>query len=190
MGNCVELVNASQTEALVITDCRGTQFTIGAAAWVLTDISLVHKWDLSLFEIHTRSVDVISNLGVKVCVEGTAQIRIKAYTDKSATQQDELALFRAHAFMYGKHTAAQQLAGDTLGVPDVVKEEIELIMEGHQRAVIGQLTVEELRSNPMKVKEVVAKIMTPDLVSCCVCDWVRRLIKGIQWLDFINTIAS
>ena len=163
MGNI--LVNGTQNELVVATDCRGTQILIGDTTFILPGFTELQVWDLNIFTVKTESIDVISKLGIKVCMSSVAQISIQAFTDQARTSVDEDAILRAHVFMYGKHTDAEIRAGKGHDMPELAREEIATIMEGHQRSIIGSLTVEELRSDPKKVQELVRKIVTPDLVS-------------------------
>src|SRR5512140_3789813 len=123
-------------QALIVYGVRGTRVVKGHGTVVLP--MLEHSHDLSLelmsFDVAPQQ-DLYTKQGVAVTVEAVAQIKVKS--DSVSIQ-----------------TAAEQFLTK---VPSEREGLIRLVMEGHLRGIIGQLTVEEIVKQP----EMVADRMRP-----------------------------
>jgi flotillin len=121
---------AGPHEALIVYGMRGTRIIKGRGTIILPMIETARQLSLELmsFDVAPKQ-DLYTRQGVAVTVEAVAQIKIKS--DPESIQ-----------------TAAEQL----LTKNDEEREGlIRLVMEGHLRGIIGQLTVEELVKEPEMV---------------------------------------
>src|SRR5215831_15904840 len=123
---------AGPHEALVVYGFRGTRIVIGRGTVILPMIEMYRLLSLELmsFDVAPQQ-DLYTNQGVAVTVEAVAQIKVKS---------DPVSI----------KTAAEQFLTKT---PDEREGLIRLVMEGHLRGIIGQLTVEEIVKQPEMVGE-------------------------------------
>ena len=119
-------------QALVITGIRGTKIVKGGGGMVFPVIEQCRELSLELmsFDVAPQQ-DLYTRQGVAVTVEAVAQIKVKS--DIQSVQ-----------------TAAEQLLTKT---PPQREGLIRLVMEGHLRGIIGQLTVEQIVKEPEMVAE-------------------------------------
>ena len=118
---------AGPHEALIVYGFRGTHIVKGGGAIVFPLIEKCRQLSLELmsFDVAPQQ-DLYTNQGVAVTVEAVAQIKVKS--DPESIQ-----------------TAAEQFLTKT----DQERESlIRLVMEGHLRGIIGQLTVEQIVKEP------------------------------------------
>src|SRR5579864_4250634 len=109
-------------EALIVYGFRGRRVISGRGTVVLPMVENCHDLSLELmsFDVAPQQ-DLYTKQGVAVTVEAVAQIKVKSDTESILT-------------------AAEQFLTKT----DQEREGlIRLVMEGHLRGIIGQLTVEE-----------------------------------------------
>src|SRR5216117_449254 len=121
---------AGPHEALVVYGFRGTRIVKGRGTVIFPMIENWHELSLELmsFDVAPQQ-DVYTRQGVAVTVEAVAQIKVKSDTESILT-------------------AAEQF----LTKSDEEREGlIKLVMEGHLRGIIGQLTVEEIVKQPEMV---------------------------------------
>jgi flotillin len=121
---------AGPHEALIVYGMRGTRVIKGRGTFIMPMIETSRQLSLELmsFDVAPKQ-DLYTRQGVAVTVEAVAQIKVKS--DPESIQ-----------------TAAEQL----LTKPDTERQAlIRLVMEGHLRGIIGQLTVEELVKQPEMV---------------------------------------
>jgi len=117
-------------EALIVYGFRGRRVISGRGTVVLPMIENCHDLSLELmsFDVAPQQ-DLYTKQGVAVTVEAVAQIKVKSDTESILT-------------------AAEQFLTKT----DQEREGlIRLVMEGHLRGIIGQLTVEEIVKQPEMV---------------------------------------
>jgi flotillin len=121
---------AGPHEALVVYGFRGTRIIKGRGSVIFP---MVENWRLLSLELMSFDVapqqDLYTKQGVAVTVEAVAQIKVKS--DPESIQ-----------------TAAEQFLTKTPGEREGL---IRLVMEGHLRGIIGQLTVEEIVKQPEMV---------------------------------------
>ncbi|MBI3475074.1 MAG: flotillin family protein [Acidobacteria bacterium] len=121
---------AGPHEALIVYGFRGKRVVTGHGTIVFPMIENCHNLSLELmsFDVAPQQ-DLYTKQGVAVTVEAVAQIKVKSDTESV-------------------YTAAEQFLTKT----DQEREGlIRLVMEGHLRGIIGQLTVEEIVKQPEMV---------------------------------------
>ncbi|MBP1623435.1 MAG: Flotillin domain protein [Acidobacteria bacterium] len=119
-------------EALVVYGFRGTRIVKGHGTLIFPMVESCRELSLELmsFDVAPKQ-DLYTKQGVAVTVEAVAQIKVKS--DPESVQ-----------------TAAEQFLTKT----DQEREAlIRLVMEGHLRGIIGQLTVEEIVKQPEMVAD-------------------------------------
>jgi len=123
---------AGPHEALVVYGFRGTRVIKGHGTVIFPMIESCRQLSLELMSFDVAPVqDLYTKQGVAVTVEAVAQIKVKS--DPVSVQ-----------------TAAEQFLTKT---PDQREGLIRLVMEGHLRGIIGQLTVEEIVKQPEMVAD-------------------------------------
>src|SRR3989441_1024540 len=121
---------AGPHEALVVYGFRGTRIVKGRGTIIFPMIENWHELSLELmsFDVAPQQ-DLYTRQGVAVTVEAVAQIKVKS--------DPESILTAAEQFLTKSDEEREGL--------------IRLVMEGHLRGIIGQLTVEEIVKQPEMV---------------------------------------
>ena len=123
---------AGPHEALVVYGFRGTRIVKGHGTVIFPMIETYRELSLELMSFDVAPMqDLYTKQGVAVTVEAVAQIKVKS--DLESIQ-----------------TAAEQFLTKT---PDQRESLIRLVMEGHLRGIIGQLTVEQIVKEPEMVAD-------------------------------------
>src|SRR5499426_3243784 len=121
---------AGPHEALVVYGFRGTRIIKGRGSVIFP---MVENWRMLSLELMSFDVapeqDLYTKQGVAVTVEAVAQIKVRS--DPESIQ-----------------TASEQFLTKT---PQEREGLIRLVLEGHLRGIIGQLTVEEIVKQPEMV---------------------------------------
>jgi flotillin len=123
---------AGPHQALIVYGIRGTRVIKGHGTVILPMLENCRDLSLELmsFDVAPQQ-DLYTKQGVAVTVEAVAQIKVKSDTESVLT-------------------AAEQFLTKT----DAEREGlIRLVMEGHLRGIIGQLTVEEIVKQPEMVSD-------------------------------------
>ena len=123
---------AGPHEALVVYGFRGTRIIKGSGTVIFPMIESCRELSLELmsFDVAPQQ-DLYTKQGVAVTVEAVAQIKVKS--DPESVE-----------------TAAEQFLTKA---PQEREGLIRLVMEGHLRGIIGQLTVEEIVKQPEMVAD-------------------------------------
>src|SRR5947199_7393964 len=123
-------VKAGPNEALIVYGFRGRRVRTGRGTLIfpLFESSRVLSLELMSFDVAPQQ-DLYTNQGVAVTVEAVAQIKVKS---------DDISI----------RTGAEQFLTKT---PPQREGLIRLVMEGHLRGIIGQLTVEQIVKEPEMV---------------------------------------
>ena len=123
---------AGPNEALVVYGFRGTRIVKGRGTVIFPMIENCRELSLELmsFDVAPQQ-DLYTKQGVAVTVEAVAQIKVKSDTESI-------------------QTAAEQFLTKTEQEREGL---IRLVMEGHLRGIIGQLTVEEIVKQPEMVAD-------------------------------------
>jgi len=123
---------AGPHEALIVYGFRGTRVVKGHGTVIFPMVEAFRQLSLELMSFDVAPVqDLYTKQGVAVTVEAVAQIKVKS--DLESIQ-----------------TASEQFLTKT---PDQRESLIRLVMEGHLRGIIGQLTVEQIVKEPEMVAE-------------------------------------
>ncbi len=123
---------AGPHEALVVYGFRGTRVVKGHGTVIFPMIEGCRELSLELMSFDVAPVqDLYTKQGVAVTVEAVAQIKVKS---------DPLSI----------QTASEQFLTKS---PDQREGLIRLVMEGHLRGIIGQLTVEQIVKEPEMVAD-------------------------------------
>ena len=129
-------------QALIISHHNKVEVVTGGSRWVN---HLTTRWQELSLELMSFDVappqDLYTTQGVAVNVEAVTQIKVRSD-------------------MESVRTAAEQFLSKTQADRDNL---IRLVMEGHLRGIVGQLTVEELVKDPENVGSKMLKTVTPDM---------------------------
>jgi flotillin len=123
---------AGPNEALIIYGFRGHRIIRGHGSVILPVVEHARTLSLELmsFDVAPRQ-DLYTKQGVAVTVEAVAQIKVRSDSESILT-------------------AAEQFLTKTPAEREAL---IRLVMEGHLRGIIGQLTVEQIVKEPEMVAE-------------------------------------
>src|SRR3954462_15991555 len=123
---------AGPNEALIVYGFRGNRTIIGRGTVIIPVVESYRTLSLELMSLDVApQQDRYTNQGVAVTVEAVAQIKVKSddVSIRTATEQ----------FLSKSEEERQGL--------------IRLVMEGHLRGIIGQLTVEQIVKEPEMVAD-------------------------------------
>src|SRR5215468_909815 len=140
VGRLLRKVGPNQ--ALIVYGAGGTKVITGGSHFVLPLYQRAQDFSLELMSFDVApSQDLYTTQGVAVNVEAVTQIKVRS--DQESVK-----------------TAAEQF----LSKPQDVRENlIRLVMEGHLRGIVGQLSIEELVKEPENVGAKMLKTVTPDM---------------------------
>ncbi|RXN05667.1 flotillin-1-like protein [Labeo rohita] len=133
-------------EAMVVSGCgRSPPLLIaGGRVFVFPCIQQIQRISLNTLTLNVKSDKVYTRHGVPISVTGIAQVKIQG-------QNKEMLATACQMFMGKSESEIAQIALETL--------------EGHQRAIIAHLTVEEIYQDRKKFSEQVFKVASSDLVN-------------------------
>ncbi|CAL4130486.1 unnamed protein product, partial [Meganyctiphanes norvegica] len=142
----IGFITCGPNEALVISGCGHNKPLLlqGGRVFVWSKIHLVQRIQLNIMTLKVSSQKVYTLQGVPINVTGAAQLKVQG-------QHMEM-LMNACEQLLGKTRAQiQQIALETL--------------EGHQRAIIGTMSVEEIYKDRKKFNENVLKVASTDFIN-------------------------
>jgi flotillin len=131
MGNVVVV---PPNKAAVISGCGGTKYLIGECGWAWCCCNSVNYLDLELMQLNVSSRQVETGEGVKLNVDAVTQVKVGCFPPAAEGMQrtlDKNNLQLACQHFLGEKTKA-------------VQQSLTATMEGHQRQVLGTLTVEKI----------------------------------------------
>src|SRR6476619_7172785 len=159
---------AGPHEALVVYGFRGTRVVKGHGTIIFPMIENCRGLSLELrsFDVAPQQ-DLYTKQGVAVTVEAVAQIKVKSDTESILT-------------------ASEQFLTKS---PDQREALIRLVMEGHLRGIIGQLTVEEIVKQPEMVGDRMRSTCADDMNKMGL-DVISFTIKEVRDKnDYISTMG-
>src|SRR6266480_2486106 len=140
VGRLLRKVGPNQ--ALIVYGAGGTRVITGGSHFVIPLYQRAQDFSLELMSFDVApSQDLYTTQGVAVNVEAVTQIKVRS--DEESVK-----------------TAAEQFLSKR---QDERENLIRLVMEGHLRGIVGQLTVEELVKDPENVGAKMLKTVTPDM---------------------------
>lgn len=139
-GSLLRKVGPNQ--ALIVYGKGGTKVITGGAEFVIPLLQRAQDFSLELmsFDVAPRQA-LYTSQGVAVNVEAVTQIKVRS--DEQSVK-----------------TSAEQFLNKT---QDDRENLIRLVMEGHLRGIVGQLTVEDLVKDPESVGGKMLRTVTPDM---------------------------
>jgi flotillin len=155
-------------QALIKYGKGGVSVVTGGAAWVWPFFQRSATFSLELMSFDVApSQDLYTNQGVAVTVEAVTQLKVKS--DK------ESIITAAEQFLSKGWDERQAL--------------IKLVMEGHLRGVVGQLTIEQLVKEPEMVSEKMRQTSSSDMAKMGL-EIVSFTIKEVRDKnEFINSMG-
>ncbi len=140
IGRLLRKVGPNQ--ALIVYGLGGTKVITGGSKMVVPMIQRAQDFSLELMSFDVApSQDLYTTQGVAVNVEAVTQIKVRS--------DDESIKTAAEQFLSKSQQERESL--------------IRLVMEGHLRGIVGQLTVEDLVKDPENVGSKMLKTVSPDM---------------------------
>src|SRR5438094_1701835 len=140
IGRLLRKVGPNQ--ALIVYGAGGTKVITGGSHFVIPLYQRAQDFSLELMSFDVApSQDLYTTQGVAVNVEAVTQIKVRS--DRASIT-----------------TAAEQFLSKS---QEERENLIRLVMEGHLRGIVGQLTVEDLVKDPENVGSKMLKTVTPDM---------------------------
>ncbi|KAI1305372.1 Flotillin-1 [Halotydeus destructor] len=138
-------VTCGPNEALVVSGCCHSRplMVAGGRAFVWPVIQKVQKIALNTMTLTIESPRVYTQQGVPISVTGIAQVKIQG-------QNNEMLRAACEQFLGKSESEISNVARETL--------------EGHQRAIMASMTVEEIYKNRKKFSKKVFEVASSDLV--------------------------
>uniref|UniRef100_A0A7S2S6C3 Band 7 domain-containing protein n=1 Tax=Mucochytrium quahogii TaxID=96639 RepID=A0A7S2S6C3_9STRA len=140
MGN---FVTCAPNKAIIKSGYSGTTVAVGKTVfkfWICQQVELL---SLELMTIEIESVQAETAKGVRVNVRAVAQVKVKAFhLDDNGKRSENSG--KAECDTGSIILAAQHFLGDS---EDAIRDSLRRTLEGHQRQILGTLTVEELYKN-------------------------------------------
>ncbi|XP_018569869.1 flotillin-1 isoform X1 [Anoplophora glabripennis] len=139
-------VTCGPNEALVISGCCYSKPLLvpGGRAFIWPTIQSIQRISLNTMTLIVDSPTVYTSQGVPISVTGIAQVKIQG-------QNEEMLLAACEQFLGKSENEIQHIALVTL--------------EGHQRAIMGSMTVEEIYKDRKKFSKQVFEVASSDLVN-------------------------
>lgn len=139
-------------EALVISGfgMKHPELVLGGRKWVWGCFQRCQRISLKLHQIQIASPHVYSSLGVPVNVTATAMVKVD--TELRGANNSHVSLHKACKLFLGKNEA------------EIIKI-VEDTLEGHQRAIIGNMTVEQIYQDRVTFANQVFDVASTDLIN-------------------------
>lgn len=139
-------VTCGPNEALVVSGCCHNRPLLvpGGRAFVWPAIQQVQRISLNTMTLKVESPGVYTSQGVPISVTGIAQVKVQG-------QNEEMLLAACEQFLGKAEQEIRRVALETL--------------EGHQRAIMGSMTVEEIYKDRKKFSRQVFEVASSDLVN-------------------------
>jgi len=150
-------------EAMVVSGCFHSRPVMipGGSIWVWPGIQQLQRISLNTITLNIQSTEVTTAEGVPISCIGVAQVKIQG-------QSQEMLAAACMQFLGKSERQVQQIALETL--------------EGHQRAIMGTMTVEEIYQDRKKFAKNVFEVASSDLVQMgiTVVSYTLKDIKDTQ----------
>ncbi|KAG5319635.1 FLOT1 protein, partial [Pseudoatta argentina] len=139
-------VTCGPNEALVVSGCCYSKPVLvpGGRVFVWPLVQQVQKISLNTMTLQVESPTVYTCQGVPISVTGIAQVKIQGQNEEMLS------------------TACEQFLGKS---EDEIHNIALVTLEGHQRAIMGSMTVEEIYKDRKKFSKEVFEVASSDLVN-------------------------
>lgn len=137
------LKKVGPNEVLVVSGRGKVKFITGGADMVIPLFQTYNRLSLEVMTLDVNTPEVYTSQGVPVIVDGVAQIKIR---------KDEVALYAAAERFLGKKPE------------EIARIALETV-QGHLRAILGTLSVEDIYKNREHFAQKVQEISTGDLAN-------------------------
>ncbi|XP_018087396.1 flotillin 1 S homeolog isoform X1 [Xenopus laevis] len=158
-------------EAMVVSGfCRSPPIMVaGGRVFVLPCLQQIQRISLNTLTLNVKSEKVYTRHGVPISVTGIAQVKIQG-------QNKEMLAAACQMFLGKTEHEVAQISLETL--------------EGHQRAIMAHMTVEEIYKDRKKFSEQVFKVASSDLVNMgiSVVSYTLKDIHDDQ--DYLNSLGK
>jgi flotillin len=144
MGN---IVVAPPNRAVIVSGYRGQRILLGQCGIALWLLEEAHSLSLEILTITVNSSEAETVKGVKINIKSYAQVKVKAYVDGKL----DLTTIKLAATNYLSARESE------------IESSLQKTLEGHQRQIIGTLTVEELYKDRAAFSERVYEHVVDDL---------------------------
>jgi len=133
-------------EAMVVSGCCLQQplMVAGGRVFIWPGLQQIQRISLNTMTLQIQSEHVYTQLGVAISVTGIAQVKIQG-------QNIEMLQTACQQFLGKSEVDIRRIAQETL--------------EGHQRAIMGCMTVEEIYKDRKKFSKAVFEVASSDLVN-------------------------
>jgi len=145
MGN---IVVAPPNAAVVVAGCRGQRIVLGKCGFALWCIETAHSLSLEIMTINVQSNEAETSQGVKISMKAYAQVKVKSMNADGSLNIESIKL-AAQNFLSARQSE--------------IEDSLQKTLEGHQRQIIGTLTVEELYKDRAAFSERVYEHVVDDL---------------------------
>jgi len=145
MGN---IVVAPPNSAVIITGFRGQKIVLGKCGFAFWFVESLESLPLEIMTITVTSSSAETSQGVKLHLRSYAQVKVNSL-NKDGTQNVEAIKLAARNFL--SSTVEEMI------------DALQKTLEGHQRQIIGTLTVEELFQDRAAFSERVSEMVLEDL---------------------------
>jgi len=157
--------NYVEPDGSIVT--RGFRIVKGGGTFVIPVLEKVDVLSLELLTIDVQTPEVYTSKGVPVKVDGVAQIKIKG---------DDISIA----------TASEQVLSKTI---DDIKSVATQTLEGHLRAILGTMTVEDIYQNRDQFASKVQEVAAGDMANMgmgIVSFTIRDIRDGQGYLDALG----
>ncbi|XP_064616647.1 flotillin-1-like isoform X2 [Liolophura sinensis] len=147
-------------EVMVVSGCchKVPLLVPGGRVFVWPVIQKLQRMNLNTMTLAIESSKVYTRQGVSISVTGIAQVKIQG-------QSNDMLAAACQQFLGKSENEIRKIAQETL--------------EGHQRAIMGNMTVEEIYKDRKKFSKAVFEVASSDLVNMGICV-VSYTLKDIR----------
>jgi len=151
MGGVVSTVGPNTAMVISGGFNKDAKIMVGGRAVIFPLFMRCDRLSLELRTIMVESTGSMTAKGVAINVQGVCQVKVSGYTEVGGELQRDVNAIRL---------AAQHFLGAS---DEEIDGAIRQTMEGHQRAILGTLSVEEVYRDRQAFSESVKKVATQDM---------------------------
>ncbi|VDN10381.1 unnamed protein product [Dibothriocephalus latus] len=139
-------VTCGPNEAMVVSGCchRSPYYVTGGRIFLLPFIQRLDRISLNIMTLIIESPRIYTQKGVPITVTGVAQVKVQGSNTEMLS------------------AACEQFLGKT---EEEIQEVAKETLEGHQRAIMGNMTVEEIYKDRKKFSKAVFEVASSDLIN-------------------------